>query len=413
MTMTKTSTVSLPLRPWDFACAPLHRLLRHWLARVRHGGLTVTLPDGRCLEGRGLQPGPHAALHLHRWRALLRLALGGDLGLAEAYRDGDWSSPDLTTLLLFGAQNESALGDSVEPAWPVKLLSRLLHRLHDNTRRGSRRNIAAHYDLGNAFYAEWLDPELIYSSALYRDADATLEAAQAAKLDHIAELLQLEGLGPGASLLEIGCGWGALALALARRAASMRVSGITLSREQLAHARQRVRDEGLQARVDLRLQDYRDLDERHDRIVSIEMFEAVGERYWPQYFDTLRRSLRPEGRAVLQVITIAEPYFERYRRGSDFIQRHVFPGGMLPSVTALQAEARKAGLVLEVATRFGDSYAATLVEWRRRFHAAWPAIEAQGFDAAFKRLWEYYLCYCEAGFRSGRVDVGLFTVRPA
>ncbi|MEO8299679.1 MAG: cyclopropane-fatty-acyl-phospholipid synthase family protein, partial [Burkholderiales bacterium] len=319
----------------------LDRLLKRWLAQVQHGTVLVTLPDGRTLEGRGPLPGPQAALHLHRWRALARLALGGDLGLAEAYRDGDWTTPDLTALLLFGCHNEAAFGANLAPSWPKRLASRLVHRLRDNTRRGSRRNIAAHYDLGNDFYARWLDPALIYSSALYPDDDAsgtTLEQAQAAKLQRIIELLDLPGLGADGSVLEIGCGWGALALAIAQQAA-VPVHGITLSREQLAHAQQRVRDEGRAMQIDLRLQDYRDLQGTHERIVSIEMFEAVGERHWPQYFDTLRRSLRPDGVAVLQVITIDEAHFDHYRREPDFIQRYIFPGGMLPSVTALGEQA--------------------------------------------------------------------------
>jgi cyclopropane-fatty-acyl-phospholipid synthase len=263
--------------------------------------------------------------------------------------------------------------------------------------------------MGNAFYAQWLDPDMIYSSALYATGSESLEEAQAAKIDRIAELL---APAPGATVLEIGCGWGALALALARTHGA-HVTGLTLSTEQLAHARQRVDEEGLAPRVDLRLQDYRDVEGCYDRIVSIEMLEAVGERYWPVYFGTLRERLAPGGVAVVQVITIADAHFDRYRSSPDFIQRFIFPGGMLPSVGALNAEAARAGLALERAESFGASYAATLAEWRHRFLAAWPAIEPLGYDAAFKRLWEYYLCYCEAGFRSGRVDVGLFTLKHA
>ncbi len=395
--------------------APVAGLLRslalRLLSRLRAGELTLVLPGGERLVARGPRPGPQAQLTLHRWRPLWRLLTQGDLGLARAYRDDDWSSADLTALLAFGAANEAAgdAGSSWRGSAPARWLDRLAHRRHDNTRRGSRDNIAAHYDLGNAFYTQWLDPSMLYSSALYTRGDETLEQAQAARLDRILALVDAP---PGAPVLEIGCGWGALALALADRHGAQ-VTGLTLSTEQLAFARQRAEQAGLADRLDLRLQDYRDVQGRYARIVSIEMVEAVGEAWWPTYFATLRERLAPGGHAVLQAITIADAHFDSYRRGADFIQRCIFPGGMLPSPGALRAQAVRAGLVLQEELRFGDSYAATLVEWRRRFLAAWPAIEAQGFDQRFRRLWEYYLCYCEAGFRTGRVDVGLYTLRHA
>lgn len=388
---------------------PLRRLLVRLLRGVRCGSLLVELPNGERVLGRGARPGPHAAVTLHRWRPLARMVLRGDIGLAESYRDGDWSSPDLSALLEFGIRNEAGCGHAYAPSLPARWLSRIAHRLHANTRRGSRQNISFHYDLGNAFYAKWLDPQMVYSSALYARGDETLEQAQATKLARIVELLELE---PGSTVLEIGCGWGALALAMGGQGGAQ-VTGLTLSTEQLAHAREQVAAQGLDARIDLRLQDYRDVTGRYDRIVSIEMLEAVGERYWPVYFDTLRDRLASDGVAVVQVITIDDAQFEAYRNTPDFIQRFIFPGGMLPPLEALRAQAARAGLTLEVAESFGTSYAATLAEWRRRFLAAWPAIEPLGFDAAFKRLWEYYLCYCEAGFRAGRVDVRLLTLRHA
>jgi cyclopropane-fatty-acyl-phospholipid synthase len=400
---------STAFAPAAWARRPLRRLLVRLLRGVRCGAIAVELPNGERVEGRGAAEGPRAAISLHRWRPLARLLLRGDIGLAESYRDGDWSSPDLAALLEFGIRNESGWGRVFEASLPAKWFGRAVHRLRANTRRGSRQNISFHYDMGNAFYAQWLDPDMIYSSALYATGSESLEEAQAAKIDRIAELL---APAPGATVLEIGCGWGALALALARTHGA-HVTGLTLSTEQLAHARQRVDEEGLAPRVDLRLQDYRDVEGCYDRIVSIEMLEAVGERYWPVYFGTLRERLAPGGVAVVQVITIADAHFDRYRSSPDFIQRFIFPGGMLPSVGALNAEAARAGLALERAESFGASYAATLAEWRHRFLAAWPAIEPLGYDAAFKRLWEYYLCYCEAGFRSGRVDVGLFTLKHA
>jgi cyclopropane-fatty-acyl-phospholipid synthase len=393
-------------------CARLHRFsaLRALLARTRAGHLTLTLPDGRRIEAAGAESGPHAALHLHRWRPLVRLALQGDLGLAFSYRDGDWDSPDLVALLEFGMANEAAWGSLLEGRGPARWLARLLHLARTNTRRGSRHNIAFHYDLGNDFYARWLDDSMLYSSALYEDAaHDTLEAAQARRLERIVALLQTE---PGDEVLEIGCGWGTLAATLARDCEA-RVTGVTLSTEQLSFARERAREWGVADRVDLRLQDYRDVQGRFDRIVSIEMIEAVGEAYWPTYFATLRERLKPGGVAVLQAITIADEHFASYRRGADFIQRCIFPGGMLPSPGALRDQAARAGFEVEETFRFGPSYALTLAEWRRRFVAAWPGIESPQFDAGFKRLWTYYLSYCEAGFRARRVDVGLYRLRRA
>ena len=388
---------------------PSQALLERWLARVQAGRLTLTLPDGSRLEATGAAPGPHAVLQLHRWRPLWRLLTQGDLGLALAYRDGDWSSPELTTLLAFGIANEAAWGTALVGSGPARWLGRLLHRARANTRRGSRHNIAFHYDLGNDFYAAWLDESMLYSSALYEHADESLEAAQARRLDRILAMMQMP---PDAEVLEIGCGWGQLAATLAQRF-DARVTGVTLSAEQLKFARERAAQWGVAEQLDLRLQDYRDLSGQYDRIVSIEMIEAVGEAYWPVYFETLKQRLRAGGVAVLQAITMGEPFFEGYRRSPDFIQRCIFPGGMLPTPTLLREHAERAGLHLSEELRFGDSYAATLVEWRRRFLAAWPAIEAQGFDLPFKRLWEYYLCYCEAGFRAGRVDVGLYSLKQA
>jgi cyclopropane-fatty-acyl-phospholipid synthase len=393
--------------------APHHAPLRRLLARVRHGRLSLTLPDGTRLEATGALPGPQAELHLHRWRPVLRLLLEGDVGLAFAYRDGDWSTPDLCELLCFGAANEAAFGPAVEGRGPARWFGRRLHARRANTRRGSRDNIAFHYDLGNAFYAQWLDASMLYSSALFEadDPAQTLESAQQRRLDRIVDLLDMH---EGARVLEIGIGWGTLAATLAERFAA-HVTGVTLSREQLAFAQDLAVRSGLSERLDLRLQDYRDVEGCHDRIVSIEMIEAVGEAYWPTYFAVLRDRLAPGGTAVLQAITIDEARFEHYRATPDFIQRCIFPGGMLPTPGRIAEAAARAGLVVTHSERFGIGYARTLAEWRRRFEAAWPAIAALDarFDLRFRRLWEYYLCYCEAGFRSGRVDVGLYRLQHA
>jgi cyclopropane-fatty-acyl-phospholipid synthase len=280
--------------------------------------------------------------------------------------------------------------------------------LRANTLTGSRRNIVEHYDLGNEFYRAWLDPSMSYSSALYRDADMTLEDAQRAKQDRILALLDLK---PGDTTLEIGCGWGSLAARVA--AAGGPVTALTLSPSQRAFALDALAKAGLADRVDVRLQDYREVEGRFDRIVSIEMLEAVGEAYWPVYFDRLRSLLKPGGVAVLQVITIDHARLAAYSKCPDFIQRHVFPGGMLLSPEAIQAQVDRAGLQLDSSENFGLSYAATLAEWHQRFTAAWPTIAAQGFSPRFRKFWEYYLAYCEGGFRAGAIDVGLWRiVRP-
>ena len=381
-------------------------LLDRLLRRTRFGHLTLTLPNGRRLEAHGTEPGPQASLQLQRWRPLWRLALQGDLGLALAYRDGDWDSPDLLALMAFGVANEAAWGSVLQGRGPGRWLARLAHLARANTRRGSRHNIACHYDLGNAFYGQWLDESMLYSSALYDDAAPadTLEAAQARRLQRIVQMLDVPAQ---AEVLEIGCGWGTLAATLARDSGA-RVTGVTLSTEQLAFARERAAAWGVAERVELRLQDYRDVTGRFDRIVSIEMIEAVGEAYWPTYFDILRERLKPGGVAVLQAITMADAHFESYRQGADFIQHCIFPGGMLPCPRVLREQAERAGFVVEEVQTFGTGYARTLGEWRRRFLARWSAIEPLGFDEAFKRLWTYYLCYCEAGFDAGKVDVALY-----
>lgn len=382
--------------------------LQRLMGLIERGRLTVIMPDGEKLTAEGALPGPHATLTLTRLRALRRLIFGGDIGLAEAYRDRDFETPDLTALIELGAVNDTALRAMVSGTLPARIGNRLRHLLNSNTRRGSRRNIEAHYDLGNAFYQAWLDPSMTYSSAIFTDDTPSLEEAQQHKLDRIVAMLDLKG---GERVLEIGCGWGALAERLAQR--GCHVTGITLSPAQLAFAEERIAASGLGENVALRLQDYRDIRETFDRIVSIEMIEAVGRRFWPSYFGTLRRALEPGGTVVLQAITIADRVFESYASGTDFIQRYIFPGGCLPSPRAMAEEVARAGLIQTRHEAFGASYARTLAEWRKRFQTAWPQIAPLGFDDAFKRIWEFYLCYCEAGFRAGTTDVGLFALAHA
>jgi cyclopropane-fatty-acyl-phospholipid synthase len=381
-------------------------ILKRLIAGIDAGRLTIVMPSGDRIDHQAATEGPEAVLVFHRWRALRRLIAGGDVGFAEAYIAGDWSSPDLTSLIALAAKNCDYLERAILGWVPLRALNRLRHLLNVNTKKGSRRNTAFHYDLGNEFYRLWLDRSMTYSSAIYASPGQSLEAAQQAKQQRIIDLLELRG---DERVLEIGCGWGALAGRLAHQGAH--VTGLTLSARQLAYAQASMVAEGLADRVELRLQDYRDTDGCFDRIVSIEMLEAVGEQYWPVYFATLRKHLKAGGKAVLQAITIDESRFETYRNSTDFIQRYVFPGGLLPTKALIAEQAERAGLALASVASFGDSYALTLAEWRRRFLGAWPAIEQLGFRPSFRRLWEYYLSYCEAGFHTKILDVDLYSLK--
>ena len=393
--------MTLPLNPTLTLLDPRHTdraaaLVCTLLRKLRGGRLEMRLPDGTNQQfGQGDKL---VQLQVHDMALFGQVLARGDIGLAEAYLDGHWESPDLVALLALLADNRDTLRRAVYGSWRGLLAARLRHWRNGNTRSGSQRNIMAHYDLGNAFYALWLDPGMTYSSALYRaQDDGSLEGAQQAKYRRILKRLRAV---PGQHVLEIGCGWGGLAELAVQQ--GLHVTGLTLSPAQLAWAKQRV------PQADLRLQDYRDTTERFDHIVSIEMLEAVGERWWPTYFKTLARSLKPGGRAVIQSITIRDDLFGAYRKGTDFIQQYVFPGGMLPSRSAVRAAAAKQGLVVHDEYAFGLDYARTLAEWRQAFESRWPQIAALGFDEPFRRLWRFYLCYCEAGFRAGNVDVVQF-----
>jgi cyclopropane-fatty-acyl-phospholipid synthase len=388
--------------------APLReRLLDELFRQIRVGSLAVRYPSGAWRDYTGAAPGPQARLMVHNPRLALRLMTGGDLGFAEGYMEGEWDTPDLTALLTLGAVNEAAMRGSLRPSLPARLLSRLIHACRANTRFGSRRNIAAHYDLGNEFFGAWLDDTMTYSAAIFADPAEDFAAAQLRKYRRLACKLDLQ---PGHRVLEIGCGWGGFA-EVAARDFGCEIVGLTLSQEQAAFAQARMARVGLSDRVEIRLQDYRDVAGTFDRIASIEMFEAVGEANWPTYFGVVRDRLAPGGLAGLQVITIDEAAFESYRRNPDFIQRYIFPGGMLPSPAALSAAARDAGLRVEDTYWFGPSYAESLRRWDAAFRTAWPRIRPLGFDERFRRMWRYYLCYCEAGFDLGRTDVGQFLIR--
>ena len=374
------------------------------LAAVRRcpiGNVTVITPSGETHKIKGTQPGPDAVMHLHSSAGARGLILGGDLGLAEAYMEGHWSTPELATFLEWGARNLDALGSTAEGTFLSKTTARLLHLMRANTRSGARRNIAAHYDLGNAFYEQWLDPSMTYSSAVYPDMSTSLEVAQQKKIERIGELLSPS---PGMEILEIGAGWGAMAIHLARNF-GCKVVGLTLSTEQYNEASRRAQAEGLGEKIEFRLQDYRDVPGQFDRVVSIEMIEAVGEANWPRYFSVINERLKSGGAAALQAITIADERFDGYRQNADFIQKYIFPGGMLPSPTALRQHIEMAGMQMAGEANFGEHYARTLAEWRQRFLEKWDNISPLGFDDRFRRMWEYYLAYWEGGFRADLIDV--------
>jgi cyclopropane-fatty-acyl-phospholipid synthase len=382
------------------------RLFASWFRSIRFGRLVVEFPSGLRTAFEGTEPGPDALMRIRDFRFALRIMTSGALGFAEGYMQDEWDSPDVNAVLKLGAMNLEPLSKTVTSSRLVALLNRVRHLRRANTKRGSRRNIAAHYDLGNAFYGHWLDETMSYSSALFEDMDEPHAEAQRRKYVRLARALDLR---PGDRVLEIGCGWGGFA-EIAAAEFGCEVTGITLSAEQAAYATQRMARAGLAGKVDIRLQDYRDVAGEFDKIVSIEMFEAVGEENWATYFDIVDRCLKPGGRAGLQVITIADEAFESYRRRPDFIQMYVFPGGMLPSPSAFERAVSVAGLKVSDRFYFGPSYAESLRRWDRAFRDNWSRIERLGFDRRFYRMWRFYLSYCEVGFDLGRIDVGQFVI---
>lgn len=369
--------------------------------KIRYGSLEVQFPDGRRFHIKGPEDGPHGVLKIHNWAFFRMVVQAGDVGVGEAFMAGYWSSPDVTTFLEVFCINQESTLEALQGKPFTRFLMSVRHWLNSNTKRGSKRNISAHYDLGNAFYREWLDPSMTYSSAIYSNETNNLEQAQTEKY---ASLVRQTGITPDHKVLEIGCGWGGFAEYVAKSVGA-NVRALTISQEQFDYARERIYKAGLNDKVEVVFQDYRDESGVFDRIASIEMFEAVGEKYWPTYFRQLSKCLKPGGKAGLQIITIQDKMFEDYRRGTDFIQRYIFPGGMLPPPGRLAEIGKSLGLDLMDQKIFGQDYARTLAEWRQSFRQAWPRISPLGFDERFKRLWEFYLHYCEAGFRSGNIDV--------
>jgi cyclopropane-fatty-acyl-phospholipid synthase len=386
------------------------RVLDRVDAGLREGGIDSTLPDGskRLLGGRA--PGPMPVVHIHSWRALGRLITSGSVGWYKAWEQGEWSSPDPVPLFELFMLNAESLGGTARAKGLFRLVNSVAHRFRDNDKKRARENISHHYDLGNDFYAAWLDEGMTYSSAIFAEPvspDEPLEEAQARKL---ALLLGRLGLKPGQRLLEIGCGWGSLAEA-AGRDYGVEVTGLTLSKAQKAYAERRLEAAGLGGRCAIELTDYRDAQGEYDAVASVEMVEAVGQDYWPDYLQSIAGLLKPGGRAALQFISIREPMFEDYASSADFIQTYIFPGGMLISEARLEALAAKAGLEWRDRQGFGLHYAETLRRWRVRYdEAVAQARLPAGFDEPFHRLWRYYLMYCEGGFRGGGIDVAQVTL---
>lgn len=368
------------------------------------GTLSITFPSGFTSKfGSNL---PEANVQLKSFKPLLRLYFGGTNGWSESYLAGEWNSTDLTAVVKWALAYETSLTGISKASFVTECFDNIYHWGRSNSRQGSRRNIAAHYDLGNDFYKNWLDQSMTYSAALYSLPEQSLEQAQKNKYARILELLDAEA---GQTIAEIGCGWGGFALQ-AGRDHGLNVHGITLSQEQLKWANEGVAEAQLEKQVKLSLTDYRDLNQQYDAVVSIEMFEAVGEAHWDTYFKTLKRILKPGGNVVLQIITIEDERFHRYRKQADFIQRYVFPGGMLPSIEILKNKINEHGFKLKKHQLFGLDYAQTLREWARGFEHSWPDLRRQGFDERFYRLWRYYLAYCEGGFEQGAIDVGFYVL---
>ncbi|MBL95185.1 MAG: SAM-dependent methyltransferase [Magnetovibrio sp.] len=375
-----------------------------WFKNLRYGHLTLVHPSGYNQQFEGREPGPTATIQIGDFRLIYRVIMAGDIGFAESYMAGEWKTPDLTAVLLFAAQNFIVLSKILAPLGVITKINRIRHLRRENTPKGSRRNIAAHYDLGNDFYRYWLDESMTYSSGLFESMGEPHIVAQRRKYQRLAQMLEIKEQD---RVLEIGCGWGGFAEFIAARY-GCEVVGVTLSNEQADFSRKRMVAAGLSDKVEIKVEDYRSIKGQFDKIVSIEMFEAVGEKNWTTYFEILKKRLKMGGRAGLQVITMSEEIASSYRKNPDFIQLFVFPGGMLPTPSSIVSNARLSELKISDTFYFGKSYAETLRLWNKAFQKNWTRIRRLNFDESFYRMWRYYLCYCEAGFEHGRINVGQF-----
>ncbi|WP_298863671.1 cyclopropane-fatty-acyl-phospholipid synthase family protein [uncultured Sulfitobacter sp.] len=374
---------------------------------LRYGRIDFVLPDGRRFRAEGQNPGPVAELDIHNVDLFARLIREGDLGFCDAYLDGWWSTPDLQAFMDFIHADNEDIYDGFPGMGLVRRYEQVRFWLQRNSKEQARKNISYHYDLGNDFYGLWLDDTMSYSSAIFTDPQQSMEAAQIEKYKSMVDEM---GVAPGDHVLEIGCGWGGFAeYAAAER--GLQVTCLTISEEQFKYAVDRIEKAGLSDKVTFKLQDYRDEKGLYDGIASIEMFEAVGEKYWPVYFETVRDRLKPGKTATFQIITVAHRRWKVYKRGVDFIQKYIFPGGMLPSPVVLREQIEKAGLAVEKSVEFGKSYDITLRRWHETFNEKWDQIAAMGFDERFKRMWNFYLTSCAATFDSGNCDVTQITVR--
>ena len=382
------------------------RLTLRMLLKLKVGTLTVRLPDGRAIQFEGRRQGPDAVIELNNYSVVRKVIAGGDVGFAESYMDGDWTTPDLAAVLTVFSANLDEMAHITRGGPITRFFHWLYHLSRSNTKEQARKNIEAHYDLGNEFYALWLDETMTYSSARFSEGVTTLKDAQTEKYAALARSIDLQ---PDHHVLEIGCGWGGFAEYAAGEIGA-RVTCLTLSPAQRDYAIARMERLGLSDKVEIKLQDYRDETGTYDRVASIEMFEAVGQEFWPSFFSKVHEALKPGGKAGLQIITIRDDLFETYSKRADFIQRYIFPGGMMPSVERLEACFESADLDLQKSDMFGVDYADTLKVWKERFNDAWSTIKPMGFDDRFKCMWDFYLAYCEAGFRTGRIDVGQFTL---
>ena len=392
--------------------SPIHRdrhslaskIIKRLTRSISKGSITFYYKSSAPIICDSGFDGPKAIIEIKSHKFIKRIVASGYLGIAESYINGEWSSPSRSTVFDFGAANLEELDRSITANSMVKFINFIVSLTNLNTKKGSRRNIANHYDLGNNFFSEWLDKSMTYSSGIHLNSNTTLEQAQESKYQRIVEKLNIKSSD---KVLEIGCGWGGFA-EYAGKKTGAKITAITISKEQLVYSAQRIKNSKLGDSVDIKLQDYRDVKGTFDKIVSIEMLEAVGESYWPTYFNTVSSLLGVQGSALVQVITVPDEYFDFYRSGTDFIQKYIFPGGMLICPNSIDILSKKAGLNLTDAYYFGQSYARTLEEWQERFQKAWNKLEELDFDDRFKRIWEYYLDYTSAGFKSGCTDVGQF-----